>query len=111
MSRCRRHTPLLPCSLPCTACCCCCCCCCCCFAAAALLFPLPPPFAITHMPSTPNLQYHKFKHSNIQNNSYDYQLSVPVLDAGGASLEDVARWQGVELMRCRCGAAACRGLI
>jgi hypothetical protein len=36
---------------------------------------------------------------------------VPVVDAGGASLEQVARWEGVELMRCRCGAPACRGLI
>ena len=43
--------------------------------------------------------------------SYDYQLTVPVLDAGGADIETVARWEGVELMRCRCGAPECRGLI
>ncbi|KIY96523.1 putative myeloid/lymphoid or mixed-lineage leukemia [Monoraphidium neglectum] len=42
---------------------------------------------------------------------YDYQLSVPVLDAGGADLETVARWEGVELMRCRCGAPTCRGVV
>jgi hypothetical protein len=34
-----------------------------------------------------------------------------VLDAGGASLEEVARWEGVQLMRCRCGAKNCKGLI
>ncbi|KAI8465999.1 MAG: hypothetical protein J3K34DRAFT_524920 [Monoraphidium minutum] len=42
---------------------------------------------------------------------YDYQLSVPVLDTGGADLQAVAAWEGVELLRCRCGAPECRGLI
>jgi hypothetical protein len=36
---------------------------------------------------------------------------MPVLDAGGADVAAVARWDGVELIKCACGAPNCRGLI
>jgi hypothetical protein len=80
-------------------------------APAASLKPLGARGRSAHPQNTTHSHTSTYSFTHLHLRSYDYQLSVPVLDAGGADLETVARWEGVELMRCRCGAPTCRGVV